>query len=312
MSIIYVRDESGKFVEIPALQGSPGPAGPTGATGPRGPEGPRGIMGVPGRPGNNGKTPEKGVDYWTEGDKEEIVNDVLTAIDKLTGVGVVVSGNAITLTGDLANGNYTLNYENADGSKTKLCTMTVTDGTAVPDQPVEPEEPEEPDVPEEPDEPVVPDDPASSANLLVASTCTLNKRINSSGVEKDQDYTFLTDYINIGDYLAKGGTNQIHFRGFWIYMMNGDDVNSTGNDNLASSAYRSINYYDASGKFLGQYGNYHAETAVKDENGDYVITLDAAKTTATKIRVVGTLNAALTSTDQLKDCIITLNKLIED
>jgi hypothetical protein len=95
-------------------------------------------------------------------------------------------------------------------------------------------------------------------------------------------------------------------------MMNGDDVNSTGNANLASGAYRGINYYDAAGTFLGQKADYYVETAVKDANGDYVITLDASKTTATKIRVVGTLNAALTNTDQLNGCIITLNELITD
>ena len=126
-----------------------------------------------------------------------------------------------------------------------------------------------------------PDAPSESisGNLFVASTCTLNKRINSSGVEKDQDYTFLTDYIDIGDCLAKGGTNQIHFRGFWIYKLTPDD----GDVLLTNSTYRSISYYDANGTFLGQYGNYYVDTAIRDENGDYVITLDATKTTERRI-----------------------------
>ena len=156
--------------------------------------------------------------------------------------------------------------------------------------------------------PDVPSEPVSSGNLMVASTCALNKRINSSGVEKDQDYTFLTDYIDIGNCMASGGTNQIHFRGFWMYKLTTDD----GDVTLTNSTYRSVSYYDANGTFLGQYGNYYVDPAVKDENGDYVITLDATKTTATQIRVCGTLNTTLTNTDQLSDCIITLNSLITD
>lgn len=49
-SILRVRDNDGNIVEIPVMQGPPGPA------------------------------PEKGVDYWTEDDKSEIVSDVLAAL----------------------------------------------------------------------------------------------------------------------------------------------------------------------------------------------------------------------------------------
>lgn len=45
--------------------GPQGPAGPQGATGPAGPTGP---------------APVKGVDYWTETDKAQIVQDVLDAL----------------------------------------------------------------------------------------------------------------------------------------------------------------------------------------------------------------------------------------
>lgn len=46
----------------------------------------RGATGAPGKdgakgdPGTPGKTPIRGTDYWTEADKQEIVNDVLAAL----------------------------------------------------------------------------------------------------------------------------------------------------------------------------------------------------------------------------------------
>ena len=42
--------------------------------GPQGPEGPQG------KPGQDGHTPVKGIDYWTETDKAEMVADVIAAI----------------------------------------------------------------------------------------------------------------------------------------------------------------------------------------------------------------------------------------
>lgn len=60
--------------------GETGPAGPagadgaTGATGPEGPEGPQGPAGADGAPGY---TPQRGTDYWTPEDQEQMVRDVL-------------------------------------------------------------------------------------------------------------------------------------------------------------------------------------------------------------------------------------------
>ena len=51
MPILYIKDEHGNFVEVPALKGSPG------------------------------KTPVRGVDYWTEADKEQIVGEVLGEVE---------------------------------------------------------------------------------------------------------------------------------------------------------------------------------------------------------------------------------------
>lgn len=52
----------------------------------RGKEGPQGPQGEPGAAGANGYTPVKGTDYWTEADKEAIVQDVLAAMPSAEGV----------------------------------------------------------------------------------------------------------------------------------------------------------------------------------------------------------------------------------
>lgn len=55
------------------------PAGPRGETGPAGPQGETGPAGA------NGKTPVRGTDYWTDADKQEMVNSVLAALPKWAG-----------------------------------------------------------------------------------------------------------------------------------------------------------------------------------------------------------------------------------
>lgn len=51
-----------------------------------GPQGPEGPQGPQGNPGATGYTPVKGTDYWTEADKQSIVNDVLLALPAAEGV----------------------------------------------------------------------------------------------------------------------------------------------------------------------------------------------------------------------------------
>lgn len=58
--------------------GPEGPQGPTGETGPAGPKGPQGEIGPQGPAGADGKTPVRGTDYWTDNDKTEIINELLT------------------------------------------------------------------------------------------------------------------------------------------------------------------------------------------------------------------------------------------
>lgn len=62
---------------LESLRGEPGPAGPHGPKGDTGAQGPTGDTGPQGPAGH---TPIKGTDYFTEADKEELVNAVLSAL----------------------------------------------------------------------------------------------------------------------------------------------------------------------------------------------------------------------------------------
>lgn len=66
-------------------KGDKGDTGAAGATGPQGPQGEKGdtgATGAAGKDGTNGVTPVRGVDYWTEEDKAEIIAAVLAAIQE--------------------------------------------------------------------------------------------------------------------------------------------------------------------------------------------------------------------------------------
>ena len=58
---------------------------PVNIKGPAGKDGAQGAQGEPGKAGADGKTPVKGVDYWTNDDQQSIVNDVLKALPTWSG-----------------------------------------------------------------------------------------------------------------------------------------------------------------------------------------------------------------------------------
>lgn len=152
MSILYIRGVDGKLYPIPSIVGPAGEKGEKGDTGP---------------------LPVKGVDYFTDADKSAMALDVLALIDASSGVHVVVDESKnITLSGELANGDYTLKFENADGSTTNICTLTITNGTGEPDVPDVPDEPDDPDEPVVPDEPDVPVTPTYTNLVPTAKTHT--------------------------------------------------------------------------------------------------------------------------------------------
>lgn len=90
-----------------------------GATGAAGADGAKGDKGDP---GDDGYTPRKTVDYWTASDQEDIVQQVIAALGTPV-FGTVDAENNIILTGALADGTYTLKYEDAEGNVTTIGTL---------------------------------------------------------------------------------------------------------------------------------------------------------------------------------------------
>ena len=77
MNILKIRnDANSPWTDIVALVG---PAGPQGSQGPMGPAGQTGQTGPQGPVGPAGYTPIKGTDYWTDTDKQEIINAVIAS-----------------------------------------------------------------------------------------------------------------------------------------------------------------------------------------------------------------------------------------
>ena len=70
----------------------------------------------------DGATPQKGIDYWTETDQNQIVSDVLAALGTPI-FGSVDAENNIILSADLPEGTYILKYEDADGELTEIGTL---------------------------------------------------------------------------------------------------------------------------------------------------------------------------------------------
>ena len=81
----YRPNKESEWKEIATIMGPPGPQGEQGIQGIQGPQGPIGKTGTAGK---DGHTPVKGVDYWTNEDKTEIINSVLAALPAAEGVSV--------------------------------------------------------------------------------------------------------------------------------------------------------------------------------------------------------------------------------
>lgn len=89
--------------------------GEKGEQGIQGAKGDKGDKGDTGSKGADGKTPIRGVDYFTEADKSAIVTAVLEAIGTPL-FGLVDENNNVILSGKLDDGTYTIKYEMADST----------------------------------------------------------------------------------------------------------------------------------------------------------------------------------------------------
>lgn len=105
-------------------KGDTGDQGPQGEKGDTGPQGPKGDTGAPGADGKDGYTPVKGVDYFTEVEKADIVAAVMDSIGCPV-FGVVDEDNNIVLTGALPDGTYSVKYEMKDGTTLNIGDMVL-------------------------------------------------------------------------------------------------------------------------------------------------------------------------------------------
>lgn len=160
--------------------------------------------------GKDGYTPVRGVDYWTAADKAEItkdldaeiaikledekgniVDDLIKELQGLPVFGVVDTNNVIKITSQLTNGDYTLKYENTDGTFADVGTITIVDN--------EPVVPDEPDVPEVTYTNQITTSINADGSQYVGHNgedgYSAGYRINSSGVEGQQDGMCCTGFI---------------------------------------------------------------------------------------------------------------------
>lgn len=74
------------------------------------------LLSLKGTDGEDGYTPQKGTDYYTEADKAEIVSAVIESLGGNPIFGYVDENNNIVVSGNLADGSYSVKYEMEDGS----------------------------------------------------------------------------------------------------------------------------------------------------------------------------------------------------
>lgn len=118
--------------------------------------------------GQDGYTPVKGVDYFTEEDKTEIINAIIEFFGGSPITGYVDENNNIIVTSNLEEGIYTVKYELEDGTTIDIGELTLGGN-------------EEPEI----------------NNLFNAETASLNYRIGSSGSLSAYNGMVTTDYIPV-------------------------------------------------------------------------------------------------------------------
>lgn len=71
--------------------------------------------------------PQKGVDYFTESDKQEIVNNIIEYFGGSPILGYIDENNNIIITSDLENGTYIFKYEESNGAYANIGNLTIGD-----------------------------------------------------------------------------------------------------------------------------------------------------------------------------------------
>jgi hypothetical protein len=89
-----------------------------------------------GSDGADGKTPVKGVDYYTVDERNKLIVDILDTLEQSSIFGYVDENNNIIIAGSLSDGTYTVKYEMDNGTTVDIGELALTEKA-----PVTPEEP---------------------------------------------------------------------------------------------------------------------------------------------------------------------------
>ena len=233
--------------------------------------------------GSKGDKGDPGATYvLTDADKAEIVQTVLDRLGGQPVSGVVDANNNIIISGSLADGTYTIKYENADGTYTDIGTFDV--GATGP----------------------------VYTNLFDPAAATLNQRwSNSSYAFTTGNGNVVSDYIPIPDISNSNIEHILRFRGgIWAGQAGIIYYNSSKGVLQAS---------DASSAGVGVTTS--SDTPTTDGNGVSQITLghkhgayDSKWANAAYIRVTLQVNSAGTAitANDIQDIIITIDESITD
>lgn len=233
----------------------------------------------------DGATPRKGIDYWTTADQEAIVQDVITALGTPL-FGRVDAENNIILTGELADGTYTLKYEYDDHQVTTIGTLEHNTGGQ------------------------------SYTNQISISTDIDGSIYNGTGYAVGKRVS--TDF-SIKAVANPSATNVIFLTGF-IPVKNGDIIRmkncyceALDYDNVGIYGQRSssinIAFYDAGKTALGKV----AWSAMANPN-DWLSCSPFAENIVTEFTITGTaayMRIAAAPTADASDAILTVNELID-
>ncbi len=208
-----------------------GDKGETGATGPQGPK------------GEDGYSPIKGIDYFTESEKSQIIQEVLDAIGTPI-VGTVDENNNITLSGDLKAGTYTLKYIDENGYSLEIGEVIIDEENVE----------------------------ANYTNQIPISTDTDGSVFNSVGYANGKR---LNSSGGISDATGYSVTGFIPFVTKDIIRTNANVCTSTD-----ESGYSRVTYYDVDKNYLGEFkitpnmlNSYSTYLQVSD-NGELYFSLD--------------------------------------
>lgn len=271
-AVITITDKNGTTTATVAN----GKDGADGAPGEKGDKGDTGATGPAGAAGKDGK------DYvLTASDKAEIVQAVLDELGGQPVRGVVDENNNIVISGSLADGTYTLKYENADGTYTEIGTFDV--GKVGP----------------------------AYTNLFDPASATLNQRwSNSNFAYKAENGIVVSDYIPITIPSDADNPSVLRWRG----------GSMTGNAGLIyfNSSKTVINASDASTNGAGLHSSDTSFTT--DVNGDGMVYLGFKngslqsnwQTSAAYIRLSLYVGSSALTLDDIQNIIITIDEPIVD